>query len=623
MRTGLTLLFSILVSGCTDAEVNEIAFDFVLRGETEYPIDLEALLIFGPLGSPQDFEVKRNVPEDFGLGEDLWNQRYRLIPQGVATPGTRVRFGTGSFALSRSVERWTQNLYVPIQQDGAGLKLMDIPEWRIDMKQLDSWTIGLMERSGFFGLYDTKVEIDIERVAHPSGTVDIRVILDSVLASQLSVDRVLLEVDGETADLGALSPNRQQRLEHTFEDIVGGQLAIRLENIGGAFIDGVASAATRLGLVVELEPPGPRSALEEYLFGTGKANEGIVSLPRDKGIQIFPNQLDPEDTGAVVSGEFGTELLKLRLRDRAATVIDSFSRPPAQGTTNYGGAVIGVKPRSAYGRGGPSLQQTPPVVAALMSWGDWGLSIANYDNTLKAFGASSIVDAANITDLSPVAGDFFSGAAIYVDNSGDQIKFIGRDAQDQYVIEPSRTITNSAWPNASGRVVSAVQKADGSILFITDGEPGELWLLAAGAQVATKVGLTADGPRQVRCAGNIAAVGCFGGFSFGGLSLFVKTGASWGPAPASIIGQRSVGIDAKQLPNGKVAIASTQFFGDKFRITVLNDTTGAIEVDKVLDPPQGLTGPGHIAFVRETGIDAVLVSGNTSDNIAFVPVTFE
>ncbi|MEZ6008712.1 MAG: hypothetical protein R3F05_13230 [Planctomycetota bacterium] len=138
-----------------------------------------------------------------------------------------------------------------------------------------------------------------------------------------------------------------------------------------------------------------------------------------------------------------------------------------------------------------------------------GVSIADFDHLLGAFETPRSKKAGNITDVCPFDGNPEADRLTYVSNSGDAIKFIETDTQDQYALAPGLTVTNGAWTGASGRVVSAFRHPSGDLLFITDGEPGELWVTPS-ATTATKIADTYDAPRRVRCAGNIVAVGCYG-----------------------------------------------------------------------------------------------------------------
>ena len=305
-------------------------------------------------------------------------------------------------------------------------------------------------------------------------------------------------------------------------------------------------------------------------------------------------------------------------------VADTRVQPVNPADTTYGAATIGV--RTEYeGPGKPGLEVTPPVVAALISFGSWGISIANFDNATMAFESDDVVETGNMTDLAPFDGDPESGQAVYVDNAADAIKFIHRDAMQQYVLDPAATLTNAAWPGASGRVVSAFRHASGDLLFVTDGAPGELWVLAPGQTVATRIGNVGSAPRNVRAAGNIAAVGAYGSaLGFGSLSIFVRNGSgTWGYAPFSKSGSRSIGIDVKRLPDGRVAIAYPSFLNDSLGLTVVDDATGGILADKSYSLPTGCTNPGHCVFARDEAYDAVLVSCNGSDNVVLMPVSFE
>ncbi|MCA9314903.1 MAG: hypothetical protein H6806_11990 [Planctomycetes bacterium] len=276
-------------------------------------------------------------------------------------------------------------------------------------------------------------------------------------------------------------------------------------------------------------------------------------------------------------------------------------------------------------KGGGVTLATAPTAAARVLYGAWGISIADFDHLLGAFETHTIQEAGNITDVCPFDGNPEADRLTYVSNSGDAIKFIETDTQDQYALAPGLTVTNGAWTGASGRVVSAFRHPSGDLLFITDGEPGELWVMTPGATTATKIADTYDAPRRVRCAGNIVAVGCYGSaLGFGGLRILVRgpTG-TYTNAPFSRLGARSVGIDAKELSGGRVAIATTGFLTNNLIVTIVDGSTGEILDDQVIPLPAGCTGPGHCAFVRDAGVDGVFVTCNTSNQVVLMPVNLD
>ena len=134
------------------------------------------------------------------------------------------------------------------------------------------------------------------------------------------------------------------------------------------------------------------------------------------------------------------------------------STDPSPGSAAYSSSFTsrwrGSFNKPTTGGGEHSLTSADLIGAARVLVGAWGVSIANYDTGLGAFETHAIDEIGNMTDVHPFDGDTSATDLVYVDHSGDAIKFIESDAQEQYVLAPGKTISNVAWAGASGRVAS-------------------------------------------------------------------------------------------------------------------------------------------------------------------------
>ena len=639
MRTArITLLLVLAVStGCGSSGPEVPQFDAVafFLGDPNVAAYGSALT-FGGSGAPADGFVELLDPLDGDVLADIQDldvgfALFLLLafPDGVPAPQIGVTFDQEDCLVdggpnSRFRPENRLKLLAPVEEDANGL-LRAGSDILYHVGSGTAHVETLLSGPRRFGLAETRISVEARGEFNGSGW-DFDVVVDQEDGSPVAADKVLILIGGSLIeDLGPLQEGTAQNLSTSFtvnEAMPTGPLEVFIETLQVNFFE---------NLLVQFEldaSPPPPMLTETRVQSAGLGNEGLWPMSRAMYFQVHPNEpvgLGLEDFALLLVGDHGM-LQGKSTKSSGFVTTDSSAPRGGPGSKTYRGATIGLDPNAGnyVVADGATARQTQPVVAARLLVGDWGLSIANFDEVQGTFAADTVVDVGNMTDISPFDGNPMSGAAIYVDNSADAIKFITRDAQNQYVLDPAATLTNAAWPGASGKVVSAFRHASGDLLFVTDGEPGELWVVPSGASTATKVGDVAAAPRTVRAAGNIAAVGSFGGaLAFGGLGLFVRSAAgSWGYAPFSRVGARSVGIDVKLLSDGRVAVASTSFFDDSLILTVLDNTTGEILDDREIALPAGCTAPGHCAFVPDPGVDGVFVSCNTSDNFVLMPVSF-
>jgi len=583
-----------------------------------------ATLDFPAAGAPFDAFVQFvDVLEaiatlDLGLARELAALVLYLYTPRDLLQDTHVEYDLTGWVLQPAKDEVSFNLPFALNENAAGdLVAADDSHVTISVPDARYTLESLLTRSGRFGFGFANVHVGMMRDLLGDGTANFAVNVDTDASSDYQADHVHILIGGNIIeDLGPVHPGMEDHLSTTVHvSELTPVVEVQFLTVTDAFYRDVG-----IDFRFSLPDLSPRVA------SVGSMNEGVGAVPQGMMLEDFPGEtLDPGDFGIVVAGRHGVEVGKFTPMGYESFV--AHPQPVDAADTTYRATLVGVLPGGGYlrGAGAARLAATPPVVAALVAVGSYGISIANYDNGAGAFGSDTVPETGNMTDLSPFDGDPASGQAVYVDNSADAIKFVKRDAMDQYVIDPAATLTNAAWPMASGAVVSAFRHASGDLLFVTDGTPGELWVLPAGATTATKVGPAGDSPRNVRAAGNIAAVGAYGtGIGFGGLSLYVRgAGGAWSAAPFSLLGPRAVGIDVMQIPGGRVAVACPAYLSNQLRLVIVDGANGGILDDQAIDLPAGCTNPGHAAFVRDAGFEAVLVSCNTSDNVALIPVSWD
>jgi hypothetical protein len=162
---------------------------------------------------------------------------------------------------------------------------------------------------------------------------------------------------------------------------------------------------------------------------------------------------------------------------------------------------------------------------------------------------------------------------------------------------------------------SFARDAAGSIVVVTDGAPGQLYLAPRPSAMAALIGEVGSTPRQIRCVDSLCVISCFDADS-----LWVAT---WDYADnVTIVGGVSVGdgpigIDLLALDNGDVAVVSTGFNDDTYTITVFGPT-GTLVSNDTQPVPAGCTSPPHAAWVPGVTKE-MLFSCNATDNVFILP----
>ncbi len=579
-------------------------------------------LDFGGLGAPSDGflvcleDVDMSLPNGLTAWDEIFTARFDEAQS--PRPPFDVEFNSwghvSQIPLPNGGFGWDLFVQLPFQRTGDAVEPVKPGENILytvagGTAHIETVFDGAID----FGLADTGLSIALRGTPNNNFGIDYSVDIARQPDAPV-VEKVLILIGGNIIeDLGPVTDTVGTNLivqdgEVTFP------ISVRFITAADQFSDDI-----QVDFVIPLLEEIEQTVTETRTYSLPFASEAIFSESRTMFGRTHP-ALPPTALGEFAMTVYGEGFVEALSKPLPAMLqqIDS-GASPAAGTT-YDGGTIGLKGNSSYGRN--SRQVTPPVVAARIMVGSWGISIANFNNTTNTFDAPTLAEAGNMTDYSPFDGDPESGNGVYCDNTNDAIKFISRDAMNQYVIAPAATITNTAYPNASGKVVSAFRHSSGDLLFVTDGEPGELWVLPNGATTATKVDDVFAAPRRVRAAGNIAAVTCFGGVaSFGGMKVFVRSAAgTWSGAPFGLLGTRSVGCDMKVLPDNRVAIAYTNISDDTARI-VVTEADGQFSFSNDFFLPGGVEGPGHCSFCEGTS-NGLWVSANTSQHAVLMPVFF-
>lgn len=633
----LILSFAMVVaSGCgakggkTDPAATAFLARF-LAGDPSVKADGHEIT-FSEGGAPSDGSVER--VDLTALVDKLLSQDIQLpavsgvqvnYDDSVVEPALRIEYVSPTSIQDKSIPggnfHLVMALALPLYEDPEGRMFLGRnADLRADREAYKArFTSGPTTR---FGLLETGFSAELTGIQTGDAVAYSLGLRQAPLTSGVEWKAEAWVNDAKVADLGTFPPDTEHATSSTFSVPLwqhGLPVELRLQPDDDtqwpAF---TVRCHSDIGLDALYEP---------RVYDTPFAPEAVSSIEAEL-FQVLHDSASP-----LAPGDFPIEMagqgLFIGVCLGSGSLEEVDSTDPSPGSAAYSSSFTsrwrGSFNKPTTGGGEHSLTSADLIGAARVLVGAWGVSIANYDTGLGAFETHAIDEIGNMTDVHPFDGDTSATDLVYVDHSGDAIKFIESDAQEQYVLAPGKTISNVAWAGASGRVVSAFRHPSGDLLFVTDGEPGELWVLTPGATTATKIADTYDAPRRVRCAGDIVAVGCYGSaLGFGGLRILVRgpTGV-YAEAPFSRLGARSVGIDTKVLSGGRVAIASTGFLTNNLIVTIVDGSTGEILDDQVIPLPAGCTGPGHCAFVRDAGVDGVFVTCNTSNQVVLMPVNLD
>ncbi len=289
-----------------------------------------------------------------------------------------------------------------------------------------------------------------------------------------------------------------------------------------------------------------------------------------------------------------------------------YSSPPFQavntdlvveGNTKYGAFPITVGYQFKKAPGDDNV--------AIMGFGPNSGSLSQWIPEDSMFGWSQLFALGkNVTDGYPLEGDPFTEAFIYTVFSNSTVLITAYDSgQEAFVSEGPY----GGFLESNGNAVSSFARVDGSLVAVTDGAPGHLYVhdRSSTGAAATQIGAVGDGPRRVRVLGEIGVVSNFSG---GSLTIFTWDQADNLAITATIpVGDGPIGIDLVARPGGEVAIVSTGFNDDSWSMTVV-DATGALVSNIKHDLPGGAEAPGHAIFLAENG-NQVLISCNATNNV--------
>ncbi len=250
----------------------------------------------------------------------------------------------------------------------------------------------------------------------------------------------------------------------------------------------------------------------------------------------------------------------------------------------------------------------------IMGFGPTSGSLSRWIPDDSIFGWSQLFALGqNVTDGYPLDGDPFSEAFIYTVFSNSTVSITAYDeGEDAFVNEGPY----GGFLGSTGNAVSSYARVGGSLVAVTDGTPGHLYVhdRSSTGAAATQIGAVGDGPRRVRVLGEIGVVSNFSG---GSLTIFTWDQADNLVITATIpVGDGPIGIDLVARPGGQVAIVSTGFNDDSWSMTVV-DAAGALVSNTKHALPGGAEAPGHAIFLAENG-NQVLVSCNATDNVVVV-----
>jgi hypothetical protein len=254
------------------------------------------------------------------------------------------------------------------------------------------------------------------------------------------------------------------------------------------------------------------------------------------------------------------------------------------------------------------------AASTIFRYGPGGAALTGWVPANDDFGMTFLLvytDAA--LDGVPFDGSAVSGGLCYVLANAQVVRFVEYDPSIQNFGYSAPGIPASSLPGG-GPPRSAFGRAGGSVLIVSDGSPGKLFLhdRVNVFTAATVVGDLGNQPLRVRAAGGLFAVS---NFADGTLSL-----GTWSEADVATltdlatVGDGPFGIDLLDLGDGTVAVASCGFNDDTFSVTRVG--ADGMEISTTTQPlPAGVEGPGHIVWLRD-GSRRLIVGGNATSNLA-------
>lgn len=252
---------------------------------------------------------------------------------------------------------------------------------------------------------------------------------------------------------------------------------------------------------------------------------------------------------------------------------------------------------------GPFFGALPFVTSsavALLLYGPGGLDVEYRDPLTGDPISRGLGFNPSVSDLFPV-GKLSLTEFVYVNSTDGRLSFLAPNEFGEVgnALAPA-SLPRGTYAAAPGPAVSAVQKsALGTLLFVTEGTPGEIWKMENPGnfpRAARKVGDAGNSPRRIRYCGDFAFVTNFGD---GTLTLLRWTDAACEILETIDVGDSPIGVDARVLANGNIAIATTGFHDHTYWITVLDGATGALLSNTGAAVPLGGLNPGFIVWTAD------------------------
>lgn len=205
----------------------------------------------------------------------------------------------------------------------------------------------------------------------------------------------------------------------------------------------------------------------------------------------------------------------------------------------------------------------------------------------------------NVTDFSRYNGDQFGGGGVASWFQGQALLFFEYDPALGLFVQAG-TIGSSQFSGASGGPTSAFRwQAGGQTVFVTDGQPGELWSHPGGTANAAKIGNLGNGPRQIRFVGEI---GVASNFDAGTLTIVRRQGDGTVTILGSVaVGDGPIALDMRLDSAGNVEVLSTGFHDHTYTLTKLSPLGAVIGTPKTRSVPENGLNPVQAIFVNDSG----------------------
>ena len=252
-------------------------------------------------------------------------------------------------------------------------------------------------------------------------------------------------------------------------------------------------------------------------------------------------------------------------------------------------------------------------------YGQVNFSSTVWNPDIPDFGAvSTSPNVKNVTDFSLYNGDQFSGGGVAAWFQGQSLFFFEYNPAFGLFTQ-TETIDSSQFQGASGGPTSGYRwQAGGQTLFVTDGQPGELWshpgtgTLAQTSTNATKIGNVGNGPRQIRFLGEIGVVS---NFDSGTLTVVRRQSNGTVTILGTVtVGSGPIGLDLRLNSAGNIEVLSTGFNDHTYTLTVLSPAGAVIGTPKTRTVPEGGLNPVHAIFVNAQGT-RISITCNGSDEM--------